>query len=185
MALDFINMGVFYVISIVTPVAMLFGGTLSAFNGINLKRPLLNRLAIMPCFNEKESFSRAFITFIMLNQIKLYVFILAIIGGLAFVFGHINMDMYLNIVILACIVCITNLLVMFITWHAKKSFETLSIWLMSAAFFTGAVFLLFMFEKNEVVLLFESTTLYLILLATFALLITRLKINPEKLFKAV
>ena len=64
------------------------------------------------------------------------------IGGLAFVLGHIHMDMYLNIVILACVVCITNLLIMFITWHAKKSFETLAIWLMGAAFIIGLIFLL-------------------------------------------
>ena len=182
MALGFINMGVFYVISIVVPAAMLFGGTLTTFNGINLKRSLLNRLAIMPCFNEKESFSRAFIAFVVLNQIKLYVFILAMIAVLAFAFGHINMNMYLNIVILACVVCTMNLLIMFITWHAKKSFETLAIWLMSAAFITGPIFLLYM-HKNEVVLLFANSSVYLILLAVLAILITRLKVNPEKLFK--
>ncbi|MGB0937939.1 MAG: hypothetical protein ACPGTQ_10810 [Colwellia sp.] len=182
MALGFINMGVFYVISIVVPAAMLFGGTLTTFNGINLKRSLLNRLAIMPCFNEKESFSRAFIAFVVLNQIKFYVFILAMIAVFAFAFGHINMNMYLNIVILACVVCTMNLLIMFITWHAKKSFETLAIWLMSAAFITGPIFLLYM-HKNEVVLLFANSSVYLILLAVLAILITRLKVNPEKLFK--
>jgi hypothetical protein len=182
MALDYINMGVFYIISIVAPAAMLFGGTLTTFNGINLKRSLLNRLAIMPCFNEKDSFSRAFITFIVLNQIKLYVFILAMIAVLAFAFGHINMNMYLNIVILACVVFTTNLLIMFITWHAKKSFETLAIWLMGAAFIIGPIFLLYMY-KNEVVLLFANSSVYLILLAVLAILITRLQVNPEKLFK--
>jgi hypothetical protein len=183
MALDYINnMGVFYIISIVAPAAMLFGGTLTTFNSINLKRSLLNRLAIMPCFNEKDSFSRAFITFIVLNQIKLYVFILAMIAVLAFAFGHINMNMYLNIVILACVVFTTNLLIMFITWHAKKSFETLAIWLMGAAFIIGPIFLLYMY-KNEVVLLFANSSVYLILLAVLAILITRLQVNPEKLFK--
>jgi len=179
---ELVRESVFYVLAVICPAAMLAGGSITTFRTINTKRSLLNRLAIMPCFNEGSSFSKAFITYFLLNEVKLYGFILLMVGLFAYSYDHISVAMYFNVVLMGVVMLAVNAIVMFITWHSRTVFEGVAMWLILLNFVLANLFLLFIAKEGTIDLIHHKTFIAL-MVASFLLLTMRLYANPERLFK--
>lgn len=125
---------IFVVMMLIFPASLILGGTVNSFIVINNKKSLLKRLSILPCFNKKHSFSLAFITYIITNQLKLYVFILLVVAMLAYTFHHLTLSMYMNILFVSLTLYLLNLTLLFWTWSSKLQFDNLVIWLIITTF---------------------------------------------------
>ncbi len=139
-------------LSIMFPGMLLGAGTISFFQLVNNKKRLLAQLAIMPCFYNKQNFANAFLTYVIMNQVKLYAFIIFITGLFLTLPGHITWNSYLNIILLSIFMCFFSLSLMFWSWSAKQAQEGGIIWSMIIAFITVLVVILVSFEETIILL---------------------------------
>lgn len=155
--------GFFIPMTIIFPAIMIGVGTLNLFQVINNKKSLLKRLSIMPCFHEKHSFSLAFITYVISNQIKLYTFISLVIAILTYAFHHLTLSMYINVLSVSLTLCIFNLTLMLWSWSSKHYLDNQVTWLMIIIFVVLTVFLI-VTTNNNIVIWNNSTFIISVLL---------------------
>jgi len=140
---------------IIFPTVMLGMGHLNLFQVINKQKGLLKRLSIMPCFNNKHSFSIAFIRYIIAEQLKLYSFIALVFAVFTYLFQFITFTLYVNILAVTASVFLVNLALMFWCWSNKQRFEGIILWLMLAAIIFCIIYLVVIADQQ--VFLWQSS----------------------------
>lgn len=144
--------------------AIIFGlGTIGFFQVINSKKSLLKRLSIMPCFNDKQHFSWTFITYVLSEQLKLYLFVSLIVAMFTYSFEYLTVTMYMNVLLIVLILCLFKLTLMFLAWSSKHPNYSVVIWLMIIALI-GAYISLIVVADNNILLWLNTTFIALILI---------------------
>jgi len=151
--------------------AMVIGtGSITLFQIIQCKKSYLARLAILPRFKQSNSFARAFLGYVIVNQIKLYCFIVTLLALTACVFGHLSITKYLNLVLILFVFCFLTISVMLYAWRAERDFGNQVVWLMLISFIGVIIFSIHMVSSNMSLLI--SNHFYQILLMSSSLLVT-------------
>ena len=155
------------------PAMMIGAGTIGLFQIINNKKSLLQRIAILPNFNSQQMFAKAFLTYIVRNQVQLYIFISLVTAVLAITFHHISLVMVINELLVGSVLCVSNLTIMLWSWSVKKNNENSCVWLM-VLLFIGFIVFLFVVASDETILLYQSTIFMNLLGASFILFLISL-----------
>lgn len=115
---------------IMIPSIFLGLGAIGSLQVINSKKELIKRLSIMPCFNHRQSFSSAFVSYVLYEQLKLFTFIVFVSAVFAYSFEFISMTMYSNALIIVSIIFLFNIALMFLAWSSVHPNNTVVVWLM-------------------------------------------------------
>jgi hypothetical protein len=137
--------------------AMIIGtGSITLFQIIQCKKSYLERLAILPRFKEHNSFTHAFLSYILLNQVILYFFIAMLLAITANVFGHISLTVYINLVLILFVYCFVSLSIMLLTWRAAQDYSNPVVWLMITGFIGTIIFTTHMASSGVSLLIFSG-----------------------------
>jgi len=164
----------FTVLMTAIPVMIIGTGTIAVFQIIQNKKNYLAYLATMPRFSEPYSFTHSFISYVILNQTLLYAFIAILVGAMALVFHHINLNTYVNLVLVLFLYCLVNLSIMFLAWAAKQDHSNKVVWLLIITLILLFVFAMLLKENENIELVFS---LFFIFICAFSIAIFRYSIN--------
>jgi len=139
----------------VIPVMIIGTGTIAVFQIIQNKKGYLARVAAMPRFTSPNSFAKSFISYVILNQATLYAFISILVGVMAFIFHHITLNTYINLLLVLILFCLINLSMMFLTWAARQDHSSKVIWLMIIGLISLLVFAMLLRENENIELAFS------------------------------
>lgn len=114
----------------------------------------------MPRFTHSNSFVSSFISYVVLNQVTLYVFIAVIVGAMALVFHHISMSIYINLLLVLILFCLVNLSIMFLMWAAKQNHSKKVLGLMVIGLVLLLVFALLLKENGSIKLAFSMIFIF-------------------------
>jgi hypothetical protein len=150
--------------------AMIIGtGSITLFQIIQCKKSYLARLAILPRFKRHNSFASAFLAYVFSNQAVLYFFIAILLGITAKVFGHINITVYMNLVLILLVHCLVSISIMLFTWRKVEDHSNPIVWLMIIGFISTIVFTTHMASSGMSLLILNG--LFQALLVSSVLLI--------------
>ncbi|MGB0835159.1 MAG: hypothetical protein ACPGR2_11615 [Psychrobium sp.] len=145
---------IIFVIMIAT---MIVGtGSISFFQTITSKSEMLKRLSMAPCFDNKKTFSSAFLHYVLEQQLKLYLFISMIIAMFIYTQGYFTWTLLINSLLITLMAILFNLAVILWSWSSNERIDTLAVWLMLSHFVCSVVLLLIVAESNT--LLWSNTT---------------------------
>ena len=147
-----------YFTTIMTAIpAMIIGtGTIAVFQIIQNKQSFLARIAITPRFSSANRFTTSFISYVVLNQLTLYVFISLLVGVMSLVFHHISMDTYINLLLMLVLCSLFNFSLMFLGWSAKQDHSNKITWLMITSMTLLLAFAILVKKDEGIYLLFSS-----------------------------
>jgi len=149
--------------------AMIIGtGSITLFQIIQCKKSYLARLTILPRFKQHNSFARAFLAYVFYNQAMLYCFIALLLAVTARVFGHINLTIYINLILILLVYCFVTISIMLFAWRAVQDYGNSVVWLMLLGFIGTIVFTTHMASSGMSLLIFNGV--FQALLATSLLL---------------
>jgi len=151
------------------PALIIGTGSITLFQIIQCKKSYLARLAILPRFKQHNSFSRAFLGYVFYNQAILYCFIAMLLAVTAKIFGHINVTVYLNSVLILLVYCLVTISMMLLTWRAAQNYCNPVVWLMIIGFIGTIVFTTHMATSGMVLLVYNGIFQW-ILIASLLLL---------------
>jgi hypothetical protein len=150
--------------------AMIIGtGSITLFQIIQCKKSYLARLAILPRFKQHNSFARAFLAYVFSNQAILYCFIALLLAVTANIFGHMNITIYMNLLLILVVYCFVSTSMMLFTWGATQDFGNIVVWSMIIGFISTIVFTTHMASSGMSLLIFSGV--FQALLASSVLLI--------------
>ena len=131
----------FFTLMVTLIPAMIIGrGSITLFQIIQCKKSYLARLAILPRFKRHNSFASAFLAYVFSNQAMLYFFIAVLLGITVKVFGHMNITVYMNLVLILLVHCLVSISIMLFTWRTVEDYSNLVVWLMIIGFISIIVF---------------------------------------------
>lgn len=141
------------------------GGAINLYQLVNNKKTLLQRIAVMPCFNGQ--FSLAFIAFSMKFQGKNYLFMLvSMTTGLA-ILDRFTLDLFVNIVLISSILFLFQFALMFWSWSSKLRAQEAVVWLLIFSFSIAIIIARIAFDYSfvirESVALFSTLSLAVVL----------------------
>lgn len=151
------------------PVMIIGTGSITLFQIIQSKKSYLARLAILPRFKRHDSFARAFLGYVFVNQAMLYCFIAGLLAATAKVFGHLNLTVYINLVLILLVYCFVSISIMLFAWRTVQDFGNHAVWLMIIGFIGTIVFTTHMASSGMLLLIFNG--IFQILLVTSLLMI--------------
>jgi hypothetical protein len=140
----------FTVLMTAIPIMIIGTGTIAVFQIIQNKKSYLARVASMPRFTTPNSFTHGFISYVLLNQATLYIFISLLVGAMALVFHHINLTTYINLLLVLVLYCLVNLSMMFLGWAAKQDHSNKIVWLMIIGLISLLVFAILLKENENI-----------------------------------
>jgi hypothetical protein len=140
----------------IIPVMIIGMGSITLFQIIQHKKSYLARLAILPRFEHNSSFANALLGYIFSNQAMLYCFISALLAATAMVFGHLNMTIYINLVLILLVFCLTTVSVMLLAWRTSQDDSNTAIWLMLIGFVGTLIFATHMASSGMNLLLYNG-----------------------------
>jgi len=150
--------------------AMIIGtGSMTLFQIIQGKKSYLARLAILPRFKQHNSFARALLAYVFSNQALLYCFIAVLLAVTAMVFGHVNMIVYINLVLILLVYCFLSISIMLFAWRTVQDYGNPVVWLMLIGFIGTIIFATHMASSGMSLLIFNGV--FQMLLVTSLLLI--------------
>lgn len=162
------NFNEFFSTLIIAVPMVIFGvSSISFFQIVASKQSLLKRLALMPCFNEEQRFSTAFLHYVLEEQLKLYVFMSLILTMFSCAFEYFTWTLLFNSLLLSLIASLFNAAIMLWAWTMQKTIDGLAVWLMLAYLIGAAVFLIIVVNFN--MSLWESSTFIGFLLVILSL----------------
>lgn len=155
--------------------AMIIGtGSITLFQIIQCRKSYLARLAILPRFKQQNSFARAFLGYVFSNQAMLYCFIAVLLAVTTNVFGHINMTVYMNSVLILLVYCLVTISIMLLAWRTAQDYGNPVVWLMLIGFISTIVFATHMASSGMSLLIFNEvfqtvlvTSLLLIMFSSY------------------
>ena len=127
---------------IIFPCMMIGTGTMTLFQNLFNKKSYLTRIATFPTFAEKNSFIKAFLSFVIIEQLKLYSFIFITVSAFAYIAKHLTWAIALNSLLLGLTLCFMNIALMLFGLARKVNRNSLTIWLMFGAFIGFMVWML-------------------------------------------
>jgi len=142
------------------PVMIIGTGTIATFQIIQNKKSLLARIAQTPRFSAPNSFTKSFISYVTINQGTLYIFISILVGIMASVFHHVNLNTYINLLLILALFCLVNLTMMFFAWAAKQDHSNKVVWLMIIGLVVLVVFALLLKENENIELMFSMSFIF-------------------------
>lgn len=154
---------------VILPAIMVGSGTLTFFHIVYGRKAYLARLSLMPIFENNHSFITAFVSFVVIEQIKLYVFISLMLATFALVFKFLDTSTLLNVIAGVFTLGVFNLALMLWGWCRKKHQDSLVTWIMFSAFMFFMVFL-FIVADNKIQFLQSNIfiTLFLMTIVLFS-----------------
>ncbi len=162
------NFSEFFSTSILAvPLILVVLSSISFFQVVSSKQSLLKRLAVMPCFNDKQRFSTAFINYVLEEQLKLYVFMSLILVMFSYIFENFTSTLLINSLVVSLMVSLFNVAIMLWAWTMEKRIDSLAVWLMFTFMIGSSLLLVFVVNFN--VLLWEKSTFIVISLFILSL----------------
>lgn len=135
--------------------AMIIGtGSITLFQIVQNKKSYLTRLAILPRFEQSRSFASALLGYIVSNQVILYGFIVALVAITAKVFDHINLTVFINLILILLMFYLITISIMLLAWITEKDHSNLVVWLMIIGFIGTVAFATHMASSGMGLLLF-------------------------------
>jgi len=151
--------------------AMIIGtGSITLFQIIQGKKSYLARIAILPRFKQHNSFARAFLGYVFSNQVILYCFIAVLLAVTARVFGHLNITVYINSILILFVYCCISISIMLFAWRTAEDYGNSVVWLMIVGFIGTIVFVTHM-ASSEMSLLILNGIFQILLLVSLLLMI--------------
>ncbi|TPH14247.1 hypothetical protein [Litorilituus lipolyticus] len=105
----------------IVPAIIIGTASITLFQMVNSKSSYLARLSILPRFNDKQSFAKAFIKYILFNQGAIIVFIAMLVAITILTFEHLSWGIYFKVCLLAIALCLINSALMFFCWSNKST----------------------------------------------------------------
>jgi hypothetical protein len=137
------------------PVMIIGTGSITLFQIIHCKKSYLARLAVLPRFKQHNSFARAFLGYVFFNQAILYCFIAVLLAVTASVFGHINITVYMNSILMLLVYCLVAISIMLFAWRTAQDYANSVVWLMIIGFIGTIIFTTYMTSIDMGLLLFN------------------------------
>ncbi len=157
------------------PVMIVGTGTIAVFQIIQNKKSFLARIAQTPRFATPSSFTNSFITYVILNQVTLYIFISVLVGAMALIFHHINLNTYTNLLLVLALFCLVNLTMMFFSWAAKQDHSNKVVWVMIIGLISLVAFAMLLKENENIELMFSMSFIFVcpLIIALFGYSLSR------------
>jgi len=133
---------------IIFPSMIIGTGTMTMFQSLLNKKSYLTRISITPIFAIKNSFASAFMSFIIFEQIKLYLFTSIVITLFAYITQHLTLTVFMNIMLLAISITLINVALMLLGLGRKVAHNSLTMWLMFVVFIIYMTWLLVVVVGN-------------------------------------
>jgi len=148
-------------VMVILPAIMVGSGTLTFFHIIYRKKAYLARLAFMPTFENNKSFISAFLSFVIIEQMKLYVFVSLMLTIFVLTFDFLTLHTLLSVIAAVFALGAFNLAFMLWGWCLKKFQDSLFTWIIFSAFIIFMVFL-FIVADNKIQLLQSASFIMLV-----------------------
>jgi len=157
------------------PIMIIGTGTIAVFQIIQNKKSFLARMAQTPRFASRSSFTKSFISYVILNQVTLYLFIALLVGLMASIFQHISLNTYINLLLILALFCLVNLTVMFFAWAASQDHSNKVVWLMILGLISLVVFAMLLKENENIELMFSMSFIFVcpLIIALFGYSLSR------------
>jgi len=145
------NRGYFIPMMIIFPSMMIGTGTMTMFQNLLNKKSYLSQISTFPIFAKEKSFAKDFLNFVIVEQLKLYMFIYFTVIAFAFIAQPLTWLIALNLILLGLTLCLINLALILSGLIRRVNHNSLTIWLM---FITFVLFMVWM-----LVVVLEDVTL--------------------------
>ncbi|RHW75201.1 hypothetical protein [Colwellia sp. RSH04] len=100
----------------IVPAILIGTASITLFQMVNNKRSYLARLSILPRFKNKQTFAKAFVKYVLVNQASLLVFVAFLVAITVITFEHLTWVNYMKVCLLALLFCLLNCALMFFSW---------------------------------------------------------------------